>query len=143
MAEIEKARHVGPVVGVGAPIASLEPGFFSNRHQRVDEDECQSERRSIWRPCHQPERSERDDGRRVLRVARPSVEALRSKPACPAVGRRATERPEFRIEKRPALRARQGMWALIGEQGAVLKRGHDLAPVLAPVERRLLKIVAE
>lgn len=57
--------------------------------------------------------------------------------------RRATERPEFRIEKRPALRARQGMWALIGEQGTVLKRGHDLSPVLAPVERRLLKIVAE
>ena len=57
--------------------------------------------------------------------------------------RRATERPEFRIEKRPALRNRQGMWALINESGAVLKRGHDLAPVLAPVERRLMKLVAE
>lgn len=60
-----------------------------------------------------------------------------------AAFRRATERPEFRIEKRPALRGKQGMWALIGEQGAVLKRGHELAPVLAPVERRLLKLVAE
>lgn len=60
-----------------------------------------------------------------------------------AAFRRATERPEFRIEKRPALRGKQGMWALIGEQGAVLKRGHDLVPVLAPVERRLLKLVAE
>ena len=58
-----------------------------------------------------------------------------------AAFRRAAERPEFRIEKRPALRARQGMWALIGEHGAVLKRGHDLGPVLAPVERRLLKLV--
>jgi hypothetical protein len=58
-----------------------------------------------------------------------------------AAFRRATERPEFRIEKRPALRNRQGMWALIGEHGAVLKRGHELAPVLAPVERRLMKIV--
>lgn len=55
--------------------------------------------------------------------------------------RRASERPEFRIEKRPALRQRQGMWALIGEAGAVLKRGHELAGVLAPVERRLLKLV--
>ena len=54
---------------------------------------------------------------------------------------RAAERPEFRIEKRPALRARQGMWALIGEQGMVLKRGHDLGPILAPVERRLMKLV--
>ncbi len=57
--------------------------------------------------------------------------------------RRATERPEVRIEKRPGLRNRQGQWALIGEAGAVLKRGHDLAPVLAPVERRLMKLVAE
>ncbi len=57
--------------------------------------------------------------------------------------RRAAERPEFRIEKRPALRGRQGMWALIGEGGTVLKRGHELAAVLAPVERRLMKIVAD
>ena len=56
--------------------------------------------------------------------------------------RRATERAELRVEKRPALRNRQGMWALMGEGGAVLKRGHDLAPVLAPVERRLIKLVA-
>jgi len=55
--------------------------------------------------------------------------------------RRSAERPEFKIEKRPALRSRQGMWALIGEQGMVLKRGHDLGPVLAPVERRLMKLV--
>jgi len=57
--------------------------------------------------------------------------------------RRAAERPEVRIEKRPALRQRQGMWALVGEGGAVLKRGHDLGPVLAPVERRLLKLVED
>lgn len=57
--------------------------------------------------------------------------------------RRTAERPEYRIEKRPALRTRQGMWALIGEGGAVLKRGHELGPVLAPVERRLMKLVEE
>ena len=60
-----------------------------------------------------------------------------------AAFRRAAERPEFRIEKRPALRNKQGMWALIGEHGAVLKRGHELGPVLAPAERRLLKLVEE
>lgn len=60
-----------------------------------------------------------------------------------AAFRRATERPEVRIEKRPALRGRQGIWALIAEQGAVLKRGHELAPILAPLERRLVKLVAE
>jgi hypothetical protein len=55
--------------------------------------------------------------------------------------RRAAERPEYRIEKRPSLRNRQGMWALINEAGTVLKRGHELGPVLAPIERRLMKVV--
>ncbi|GAA0320548.1 DUF2794 domain-containing protein [Sphingomonas oligophenolica] len=58
-----------------------------------------------------------------------------------AAFRRAAERPEFRIEKNPALRNRQGMWALVNEAGIVLKRGHELAPVLAPIERRLMKLV--
>ncbi len=57
--------------------------------------------------------------------------------------RRAAERPEFRIEKRPALRHRQGMWALIGENGAVLRRGQELPGILAPVERRLVKLVED
>jgi hypothetical protein len=57
--------------------------------------------------------------------------------------RRSAERPEFRIEKRPALRQRQGMWALIGEGGHVLKRGQELQGVLAPVERKLLRIVED
>ena len=60
-----------------------------------------------------------------------------------AAFRRTAERPEFRVEKRPALRGRQGMWALVGEAGAVVKRGHELGPVLAPIERRLLKLVAK
>lgn len=57
--------------------------------------------------------------------------------------RRAAERPEYRIEKRPALRHRQGMWALVNESGVILKRGHELRPVLAPIERRLMKLVEE
>lgn len=60
-----------------------------------------------------------------------------------AAFRRTAERPEFRVEKRPALRNRQGMWALVNESGAVLKRGHELGPVLAPVERRLMKLVED
>ncbi len=56
--------------------------------------------------------------------------------------RRAAERPEYRIEKRPAERGRQGLWALIGEAGQVLRRGPELGPVLAPLERRLLKVVS-
>ncbi|WP_088182025.1 DUF2794 domain-containing protein [Sphingobium sp. Z007] len=57
--------------------------------------------------------------------------------------RRSAERPEYRIEKRPALRHRQGMWALVGESGQILKRGQELQGVLAPVERKLLRIVED
>lgn len=57
--------------------------------------------------------------------------------------RRSAERPQARIEKRPALRSKQGMWTLFGEAGQVLKRGHELAGVLFPLERRLLKLVEE
>jgi hypothetical protein len=55
--------------------------------------------------------------------------------------RRAAERPHARVEKRPALRGKQGMWTLFGEAGQILKRGHELAGVLSPLERRLLKVV--
>ena len=58
-----------------------------------------------------------------------------------AAFRRHSERPEIRIEKRPELRLRQGAFALVGEHGAVLKRGHELAGVLAPLERRLMRLV--
>jgi hypothetical protein len=58
-----------------------------------------------------------------------------------AAFRRTAEVPQMRLEKRPSLRGRQGLWALFGEAGQVLKRGHELAGVLAPLERRLVKVV--
>lgn len=58
-----------------------------------------------------------------------------------AAFRRHSERPEVRIEKRPELRLKQGAFALVGEHGVVLKRGHELGPVLAPLERRLMRLV--
>ena len=58
-----------------------------------------------------------------------------------AAFRRAAERPQTLIEKRPALRGKQGIWTLFGEGGQVLKRGHELAGVLFPLERKLLRVV--
>ena len=55
--------------------------------------------------------------------------------------RRTAERPEYRIEKKPGLRHRQGLWALVNESGMVVRRGDELGPVLAPIERRLMKAV--
>jgi hypothetical protein len=54
--------------------------------------------------------------------------------------RRTAERPEYRIEKWPSRRG-QGLWALVNEAGMVVRRGEELGPVLAPLERRLLKVV--
>ena len=58
-----------------------------------------------------------------------------------AAFRRTADVPQMRLEKRPALRGKQGMWTLFGEHGQVLKRGHELPGVLAPLERRLVKAV--
>ena len=58
-----------------------------------------------------------------------------------AAFRRHSERPDVRIEKHPRLRLKQGAYALVSEQGLVLKRGHDLNGVLAPLERRFMRVV--
>jgi hypothetical protein len=58
-----------------------------------------------------------------------------------SVFRRATEHPLYRIEKRPRLRNRQGMYAVIGMDGQVLKRGHDLRTVLRVLDRKLIRAV--
>lgn len=50
---------------------------------------------------------------------------------------RASEAPLFRIEKNPKLARRQGAYAVLAQQGQVLKRGHDLTQVLRVFEKRL------
>lgn len=58
-----------------------------------------------------------------------------------SVFRRTAENPLYRIEKRPKLRGRQGLYAVIGMDGQVLKRGHDLKTVLRVLERKLIRAV--
>ncbi len=58
-----------------------------------------------------------------------------------SVFRRTAENPLYRIEKRPKLRGKQGVYALIGTDGQVLKRGHDLAGILQVLERKLIRAV--
>ena len=60
-----------------------------------------------------------------------------------AAFRRTADRPEVWINKRPELHAKQGAYSLVSEHGAVLKRGHDLNLVLAPLERRLMRLVRD
>jgi hypothetical protein len=58
-----------------------------------------------------------------------------------SVFRRTAETPLYRIEKRPKLRAKQGIYAVVGMDGHVLRRGHDLAAVLRVLERKLIRPV--
>jgi hypothetical protein len=58
-----------------------------------------------------------------------------------AVFRRTAEHPLYRIEKRPRLQGRQGQYSVIGMDGRILKRGHDLRMVLRVLERKLIRAV--
>ena len=58
-----------------------------------------------------------------------------------SIFRRSAEHPIYRIEKRPRLRQKQGLYSVIGMDGQILKRGHDLRTVLRVLERRLIRAV--
>ncbi len=58
-----------------------------------------------------------------------------------SVFRRTAENPLYRIEKRPKLRDKQGLYAVIGMDGQILRRGHELKTVLRVLERKLIRAV--
>ena len=58
-----------------------------------------------------------------------------------SIFRRTAEMPLYRIEKRPRLRSKQGMYAVLGVNGQVLRRGHELKSVLRVLERKLIRVV--
>lgn len=58
-----------------------------------------------------------------------------------SIFRRTAEHALYRIEKRPKLAAKQGMYAIIGMDGRILRRGHDLKSVLRVLERKLIRSV--
>ena len=59
-----------------------------------------------------------------------------------SIFRRASEMPLFRIEKRPQLRNKQGMYSVIAAGGVILKRGHELTQVLKVFDKQLLKALS-
>ncbi|AEI96166.1 MULTISPECIES: DUF2794 domain-containing protein [Roseobacter] len=58
-----------------------------------------------------------------------------------SVFRRTAETPLYRIEKRPKMRDKQGMYAVVGMDGQIIRRGHDLKKVLRVLERKLIRAV--
>jgi len=57
-----------------------------------------------------------------------------------SIFRRATEHPLYRIEKVPALRNKQGQFAVIAPGGLILKRGHELKTVLRVFDKLRFKV---
>ncbi|PCH93701.1 MAG: hypothetical protein COB84_08805 [Rhodobacteraceae bacterium] len=58
-----------------------------------------------------------------------------------SIFRRTAEYPIYRIEKRPKLANKQGLYALITMDGRILKRGHDLKAVLRVLEKKMIRLV--
>ncbi|MCK0197354.1 DUF2794 domain-containing protein [Ancylobacter sp. 6x-1] len=54
-----------------------------------------------------------------------------------SIFRRSTEYPIYRIEKDPRLSRKQGAYAVVSQTGLILKRGHDLARVIAVLDKPL------
>lgn len=59
-----------------------------------------------------------------------------------SVFRRTSEMPLYRIVKDPKLRHRQGAYSVVTPTGLILRRGHDLARVLAAIDKRLTSVSA-
>lgn len=57
--------------------------------------------------------------------------------------RRSSELPLYRIEKRPRAARRQGLYAVLGMSGQILKRGHDLKQVLRVFDRKIWRVVGD
>jgi len=58
-----------------------------------------------------------------------------------SIFRHAAEAPLYRVEKRPALARKQGAWAVLGQGGMILKRGHELTQVLRVFEKGKFSVV--
>lgn len=52
-----------------------------------------------------------------------------------SIFRRSTEVPIYRIEKDPRLARKHGAYTVVTQTGLILKRGHDLARVIAVLDK--------
>ena len=71
--------------------------------------------------------------------------ALDALPDCAlfSVYRRTSEAPLYQIEKRPENARKQGEYSVRAVDGRVLRRGADLARVLAVLEPKRMQVVAD
>ena len=60
-----------------------------------------------------------------------------------SVFRRASEAALYQIAKQPENARRQGAWSVTTMDGRILKRGHDLAGVLAVLEPKRMRVIGD
>lgn len=70
-----------------------------------------------------------------------AIDMLRER-AVFSVFRRASEVPQYTIEKNPKLARKQGAFCIVSGSGQILKRGHELAQVLKYFDKRPELILA-
>ena len=54
-----------------------------------------------------------------------------------SVFRRSSEHALYRIEKNPKFARKQGAYSVISATGLIVRRGHELEPVLRAIDRKL------
>ncbi len=54
-----------------------------------------------------------------------------------SVFRRSSEQALYRIEKNPKLARKQGAYSIISATGHIVRRGHELDPVLRAIDKKL------
>ena len=57
-----------------------------------------------------------------------------------SVFRRSSEQAIYRIEKNPKLARKQGAYSVVSATGLIVRRGHELEPVLRAIDRKLAAV---
>ena len=58
-----------------------------------------------------------------------------------SIYKHASEHPIYRVEKKPQMLKKQGMYSVIAFDGRILKRGHELGSVLKFFEAKLIRAI--
>jgi len=124
-----QARH-GPRIGVTVAAMAFDPSYEAPRQAQVFFERRELDRLLRLYGRHVAAGDWRDYG-----IGSTGEAAVFS------VFRRSGEQPLYRIEKRPALARRQGAWAILGQGGLILRRGHELEQVLRFFDKGRLKAV--
>ena len=115
--EIDPSQSLGAAAPIRSPAAPANPVTFSRREiRRILDLYGRKVAAGEWRDY--------------------AIDFLKDR-AVFSVFRRASEVPLYRIEKNPKLSRRQGAFSVISATGLIVRRGHELDPVLRAIDKTL------